>query len=114
MCAILVLQRSKFDSSKQALYELHWLPIKARILFKLLTFMYKFSNDEAPTYLTELRTKHIPNRQGLRSCGSNMTPYDVLFNKRKAFSDLELQYGWAKTFELLASGSYTIEFFRIF
>ena len=41
MCAKLVLQRSKFDSSKQALYELHWLPIKARIIFKLLTFMYK-------------------------------------------------------------------------
>jgi len=65
MCAKLVLQRSKFDSSKQALYELHWLPIKARIVF----------------------TKHSPNRQGLRSCGSNMASYDVPFNKRKTFSD---------------------------
>jgi len=87
MCAKLVLQRSKFDSSKQALYELHWLPIKARIVFKLLTFMYKCSNDEAPAYLTELLTKHSPNRQGLRSCGSNMASYDVPFNKRKTFSD---------------------------
>ncbi|KAH3771442.1 hypothetical protein DPMN_172761 [Dreissena polymorpha] len=49
--------------------------------------MYKCSNDEAPTCLTKLLTKHTPNRQGLWSCGSNMGPYDVPFNKRKTFSN---------------------------
>jgi hypothetical protein len=39
MSAKLVLNRKKFDSSKQALNELHWLPIKARIEFKIMSFM---------------------------------------------------------------------------
>jgi len=30
MCAKLVLKRRKFDSFKQALYDMHWLPIKTR------------------------------------------------------------------------------------
>ena len=54
MCAKLVLSRQKYDSSKDALYELHWLPVKARITFKLLTFMYNCSDGHAPKYLTEL------------------------------------------------------------
>ena len=37
MCAKLVLNRSRYDSSKQALYDLH-LPIKARINFKILIY----------------------------------------------------------------------------
>ena len=40
MCAKLVLNRSRYESSKQALNDLHWLPIKARINFKMLTYMY--------------------------------------------------------------------------
>ncbi|KAH3809463.1 hypothetical protein DPMN_137834 [Dreissena polymorpha] len=79
--AKLVLQRSKFDSTNQAVYKLHWLPIKARIIFKLLTFMYKCSNNESPTYITELLTKHIPNRQGLLSYGSNMASRSVQSEK---------------------------------
>ena len=54
MCAKLVLKRGKFDSSKEALYNLHWLPIKARISFKMLTFMYNCHVGHAPVYLTEL------------------------------------------------------------
>lgn len=54
MCAKLVLKRRKFDSSKQALYDLHWLPIKARINQKILTFMYQCSVGSAPLYLAEL------------------------------------------------------------
>ena len=38
MCAKLVLSQSKFDSLKQALYDLHLLPVKARIIFKILTY----------------------------------------------------------------------------
>ena len=37
MCAKLVLNRRRRDSSKQALYDLNWLPIQARINFKILT-----------------------------------------------------------------------------
>jgi len=54
MCAKLVLGRQKYDSSKDALYELHWLPVKARITFKLLTFMYNCSVGHMPKYLAHI------------------------------------------------------------
>jgi hypothetical protein len=40
MSAKHVLNRKKFDSSREALCDLHWLPINSRIQFKLLTFIY--------------------------------------------------------------------------
>ena len=86
MCAKLVLKRQKIDSSKQALYDLHWLPVKARINQKILTFMYQCSIGSAPLYLTELLCRQVPMRQGLRSASSFDSDYDVPFNKRKTFS----------------------------
>ena len=86
MCAKLVLNRKKFDSSKQALYDLHWLPVKARITFKLLTFMYNCSVGHAPVYLTELLSPQVPKRS-LRSANVAEGRYEVPFNKRKTFSD---------------------------
>ncbi|KAK3087887.1 hypothetical protein FSP39_012065 [Pinctada imbricata] len=86
MCAKLVLKRGKFESSKENLYDLHWLPIKARISFKMLTYMYNCHVGHAPVYLTELLTKQIPN-QRLRSSSTSEGCYVVPFNKRKTFSD---------------------------
>ena len=62
MCSKLVLNRRKCDSSKQALYDLHWLPIKARIKFKILTYMYNCHVGNAPAYLIELLTPKVHNR----------------------------------------------------
>ena len=86
MCAKLVLGRQKYDSSKDALYELHWLPVKARITFKLLTFMYNCSVGHAPKYLTELFKEKIPARN-LRSTVWYDGCYDVKRTKRKTFMD---------------------------
>jgi hypothetical protein len=86
MCAKLVLRLSKYDSSKQALYQLHWLPIKARIEFKILTVMYNCSKGHAPAYLTELLTGKVPRRK-LRSADVASGCYDVPFNKHKTFGD---------------------------
>ena len=43
-----------YDSATQALKELHWLPIKFRIIHKILTLSLKGS---APKYLQELLIK---------------------------------------------------------
>ena len=60
MCAKLVLSRGKFESSKQALYDLHWLPIKARITFKLLTVMYNCTVGNAPEYFLNSMSEGKP------------------------------------------------------
>ena len=63
-----------------------WLPIRARIQFKMMTFMYNCSRGNAPAYLTELLTKSKPTRV-LRSASNAAITYAVPFNKRKTFSD---------------------------
>lgn len=87
MCAKLVLNRSKYDSSKQALFDLHWLPVKARINFKILIYMYNCSVGNAPSYLTDLLSHQVPKRT-LRSSESSGGCFVIPFNKKKSFSDI--------------------------
>ncbi len=50
---------------------LHWLPIKFRIDFKILLFVYKSLHDLAPMYLSELLHPYTPSRC-LRSSDQNL------------------------------------------
>jgi len=86
MCAKLVLNRRKSDSSKQALCDLHWLPIKARIQFKIFVYMSNCHVGNAPTYLTDLLTPKVQKRS-LRLSSFSVDSYEVPFNKCKSFSD---------------------------
>ena len=45
---------------------LHWLPLKQRIIFKLLLFVYKILNNQAPKYLDTCLNLYTPTRS-LRS-----------------------------------------------
>jgi len=63
------------------LYELHWLPVKARITFKLLTSMYNCYVGHAPKYLTELLKEKVP-ASNLRSTVSYDGCYGVNRTKR--------------------------------
>ena len=51
MCAKLVLNWGKFDSTSQALRTLYWLLVKSRIVFQLLLITFKCINNLAPEYL---------------------------------------------------------------
>ena len=53
-CARLVYRRSKFTSTAPLLRELHWLPVRQRISFKILLIVYKSLSGQAPNYITEL------------------------------------------------------------
>ena len=68
IAAKLVLGKSKSDSSSQCLRELHWLPIKQRIQYKILCLVHKCLDCKAPKYLQDLLV-HYPyeeRRRGLR------------------------------------------------
>ena len=43
-----------FDHITQHLQTLHWLPVKARIEFKILLLTYKAIHDMSPQYLKEM------------------------------------------------------------
>ena len=86
MCAKLILNKGKFDSVPEAMKELHWLPIKQRIMFKILTIFYKCTQGEAPNYLTYLLVKKTILCQGLRS-NYDENKYIVPRVKNKTFAD---------------------------
>ena len=51
--------------------QLHWLPVSARIEFKIATLCHKCLNSNAPSYLSELLQKYEPTRT-LRSADKNL------------------------------------------
>lgn len=87
MCAKLVLGISKYESSKEALYNLHWLPIKARINFKIACIMFNCHNGMAPEYLIAMLKRKSPRYAGLRSGTTSEIDYEVPFNKKKTHND---------------------------
>ena len=58
--------RNKVSAS---LCELHWLPIRYRIIYKLCLMMHNAHVGRSPRYVTEMltATAHLPNHNQLRS-----------------------------------------------
>ena len=64
--ARLVSLTRRIESITPILYELHWLPVQYRIIFKILLFSYKITTGVAPGYLNVLLNRYDPKRS-LRS-----------------------------------------------
>jgi len=61
--ARLTLQQSFTPSIQDLMNQLHWLPIQARIDFKIATLTYKVLSSGQPAYLRELISPYKPSRQ---------------------------------------------------
>ena len=57
MCARLICNESKYCHITPLLMELHWLPIKLRIEFKIVLIVFKIFKGFAPSYLSSLITR---------------------------------------------------------
>ena len=64
--ARILTKTSKYDHITPILFDLHWLPIKQRIIFKLMTLTYRCLNGLAPQYLSQHLIPYSPTRS-LRS-----------------------------------------------
>ena len=60
--ARLVLRQAKHCSAKALLRTLHWLPVRARVEYKLATLSFKCLSSSAPLYLSQLLSPYIPSR----------------------------------------------------
>ena len=69
--ARLVLKKSKREHITPLLKELHWLPVKARIDYKLAVMCFKALKTNFPSYITDLLVPYHPTRS-LRSSNSNL------------------------------------------
>ena len=68
--ARVITKRRKFDSITPELINLHWLPIKQRIQFKVLVMVYKAHHNQAPNYISNM-LQIQPVRRRLRSSTSS-------------------------------------------
>ena len=59
-CARLICNSPRFSHVNPLLHDLHWLPVRKRITFKLLLLTFKALHGLAPTYLSELLTLKSP------------------------------------------------------
>ena len=50
----IALNRKRSSSSHEALQELHWLPVKCRIDYKISCLVYRCLSGTAPKYLSDL------------------------------------------------------------
>ena len=57
-----------YSNPTECRIKLHWLPVRARIQYKILLLVYKCVEGTAPTYLQELININAYNRVGLCSC----------------------------------------------
>ena len=63
--------------------ELHWIPVRHRIQFKISTFTFKDLHGQAPDYIESLLDIYKPNRE-LKS-GSNGTTFAVPKNRTRTY-----------------------------
>ena len=84
MCAKLTLRKFKYNSTTDALLQLHWLPIKHRINYKIATITHKCIYGTAPQYLKDLLIP-APNPRSLRS-SNDRTKLIIPFTKCKTFA----------------------------
>jgi hypothetical protein len=86
--ARIVSKVKKFDHISPILEDLHWLPVKQRIIFKAMLLTYKALHGQAPTYLTELLIPYRPTRS-LRSehqCHLTVPPSRTVTYGDRSFS----------------------------
>ena len=88
--ARLVLQARKHDHAKPLLRTLHWLPIQARIEYKLSSLCFHFFSGTAPSYLSDILTPYTPGRQ-LRSSTDSRTLRPPMI-KTKTYGERTFSY----------------------
>ena len=71
--ARLILCKGKYDQISESLQQRHWLPVKERSEYKILTITYRALHNMAPKYLSDLITPYISPRR-LRSQDKPQTP----------------------------------------
>ena len=94
--ARLIFQKPRDHSVTELLVKLHWLKVKDRIVFKILSSTWQSLNKVAPPYIVDIVTPNVPKR-ALRS----VTNCDLYVPKsRTRYGDRTFSYGRSKVMEL--------------
>ena len=100
--ARLISKRRKCESVRDVLKELHWLPVRQRIIFKLLLLTFKILNGMAPENLSCLISVRDADAVLL-----NNVYYNTVYGRR-SFSYIAPRYWNALPFHVRSAGSIDI------
>ncbi|KAL9979250.1 hypothetical protein ACROYT_G016884 [Oculina patagonica] len=81
VAARIVTLTRKCEHITPVLYNLHWLPIEERIIFKLLLITFKCLRGLAPTYLSDMIKRYVPRQIFLTNVvvvQISATPFNLL------------------------------------
>ena len=86
--ANIVINKRKQDWVTECLKELHWIPVRSRCIYKLLTILYNSLRKEGPTHLQTILNVKYSQRSAKNSAQDNdiinlVTP----FKRRKIYAD---------------------------
>ena len=70
--ARLVFRLGRMVSTTPLLKELHWLPVRERVIFKLMLLTFKGTHGLLPSYLSDCLLQYTPGRPNLRSGDDNL------------------------------------------
>ena len=93
------------DHITPVLAQLHWLPVKARVIFKIATMVFKIRRTHQPSYLAEMIEEHKPQRS-LRSSSQLLLKEPTY---RTVTSRRSFRYVAAKTWNSLPEAIRTID-----
>ena len=85
--ARLVVKCLRSDHITPHLRDLHWLPVRSRIKYKILVTTYRALHNEAPAYISDMLTPYTPPRT-LRSTNMSLLTVPTTHTKHgdRAFS----------------------------
>ena len=66
LAARIITRTSRYDHITPSLMYLHWLPIKSRMIYKILLYTFKAISNQVPSYLEDMISLYKPER-ALRS-----------------------------------------------
>ncbi len=90
--ARLISGQTKCDHITETLRDLHWLPIRSRIKFKILIWTFKAVHGQAPPYIRDLIIVKNKSRK-TRSCSNGVSLEQLRSN---------LKYGGDRCFRVVA------------
>ena len=89
--ARLVCRAPRYCRITPLLYELHWLPVRQRISFKILLFVFKAIHGFVPTYLRELVSIKRLGNYNLRSSSDGLLLATPTYRSRVTLGDRSFQ-----------------------
>ena len=86
--AKLIFRRRKYEHVSPLMFELHWLPMSARIDFRILVFVFNSLTGNCPEYIDDCIEEYLPSRS-LRSQSKRLLKVKRYRNSygKRAFSN---------------------------